>query len=183
VHDLITNIDLNTSKRKLIVDIGSGYGGLDRLLSFYAPNSCFVMVDLPETLLISSYYIEANFPNKKVALLSDIIDRLDDFETLVVEYDFIIIPPSIVQKIPNQSVDLVVNTASLGFMETEYVEFYLTEIERILQPLGYFYSLNKEYSDHLGKGYYEWDFKANYLTRYMAYNNRFSYAQWLGQKR
>jgi len=182
VHDIISNINLNTPERKVIVDIGSGYGGLDRLLSFYAPNSCFVMVDLSETLLISSYYIEANFPDKRVALLSDIVDRLDDFETLFLEYDFIIIPPSVVQNIPNESVDLVMNSASLGFMEKEYVAFYLEEIERILRRLGHFYSLNKEYSDQLGRGYYEWDFKINYLTKYMAYNNRFSYTQWLGQK-
>jgi len=183
VNDIINCIDFVESKRNVVVDIGSGYGGLDRLLSYYIPNACFVLVDLPETLLLTSYFIELNFPNKKIALLSDINDRLDVFDDLVQEYDFIIVPPSVVEQIPSSSVDLVINSASLGFMEKDYVNYYLEHINRMLRPLGHFYSLNKEYSDHLGVGYYEWDFKGSYLTKLMAYNNRFSYTQWLGQKR
>ena len=182
VNDIINHITFDNKKRNVVVDIGSGYGGLDRLLSYYIPNSCFILVDLPETLLLTSYFIEANFPNKKIALLSDIIDDLDEFELLVLEYDFIIVPPYVVEKIPNESVDLVVNSASLGFMDQEYVNYYLGYIARMLKPLGYFYSLNKEYSDHLGMGNYEWDFRSKYLTKLMSYNNRFSYMQWLGQK-
>ncbi len=183
VNDIINHIDFVETKRNVVVDIGSGYGGLDRLLSYYVPNACFILVDLPETLLLTSYFIEHNFPNKKIALLSDIKDRLDTFDCLVQEYDFIIVPPLVVDHIPSSSIDLVMNSASLGFMEKDYVNYYLEHINRMLRPLGYFYSLNKEYSDHLGMGYYEWDFKGSYLTKLMAYNNRFSYTQWLGQKR
>ena len=182
VNDIVNNIRFNDKQRNVVVDIGSGYGGLDRLLSYYIPNACFILVDLPETLLITSYFIEQNFPNKRIALLSDIIDRLDEFDQLVLEYDFIIVPPYVVEKIPNESVDLVLNSASLGFMDKDYVHYYLGYIARMLKPLGYFYSLNKEYSDHLGMGNYEWDFRGKYLTKLMSYNNRFSYMQWLGQK-
>ena len=182
VNDITTHIEFNKNRRNLIVDIGSGYGGLDRILSYYIPNACFVLVDLPETLLLTSYYVKYNFPNKKIALLSDIVDRLDEFDLLVLEYDFIIVPPSVVEKIPSTTVDLVVNSASLGFMKEDYVNYYLENIYRILRSKGYFYSLNKEYSDHLGIGFYSWNFKGSYLTKLMEYNNRFSYAQWLGEK-
>ncbi len=182
VNDITTHIDFDKNKRNVIVDIGSGYGGLDRLLSYYIPNACFVLVDLPETLLLTSYYMEHNFPNKKIALLSDIADRLDEFDALVLEYDFILVPPSVVEKISTATVDLVVNSASLGFMQQDYVRYYLEHIYRILRTRGHFYSLNKEYNDHLGIGFYSWDFKGSYLTKLMEYNNRFSYAQWLGEK-
>jgi putative sugar O-methyltransferase len=182
VNDILNHVDFSKENRNIIVDIGSGYGGLDRLLSYYVPNACFVLVDLPETLLLTSYYIKYNFPNKKIALLSDIADRLDDFDSLVLEYDFIIIPPSVVEKIPSESVDLVMNSASLGFMQKDYVTYYLSHIYRMLRPLGHFYSLNKEYNDQLGIGFYSWNFEGSYLTKHMDYNNRFSYAQWLGQK-
>ena len=182
VNDIINNINFDKNRRKVVVDIGSGYGGLDRLLSYYVPNSCFILVDLPETLLLTSYYMEYNFPHKKIALLSDIADRLDDFDSLVLEYDFIIVPPSVVEKIPSASVDLAMNSASLGFMQHDYVKYYLEHIYRMLRPRGHFYSLNKEYSDHLGIGFYSWNFKGSYLTKLMEYNNRFSYAQWLGEK-
>jgi len=182
VNDIINNLTFDKKQRNSIVDVGAGYGGLDRLLSYYIPNSCFILIDLPETLLLTSYYIKDNFPNKKIALLDDIIARLDQFEHLVMEYDFIIIPPSIFELIPENSIDLVINTASMGFMENKYVEYYLKHIYRTLKHLGHFYSLNKEYNDVLGKGYYEWDFKGSYLTKLMEFNNRFSYLQWLGQK-
>jgi putative sugar O-methyltransferase len=182
VNDVINHIRFDADKRNVVVDIGSGYGGLDRLLSYYIPNACFVLVDLPETLLLTSYFIAQNFPNKKIALLRDIIDDLDNFDQLVLEYDFIIVPPYVVEKISNESVDLVLNSASLGFMDKDYVHYYMEYIARMLKPLGHFYSLNKEYSNHLGMGNYEWDFRAKYLTKLMAYNNRFSYMQWLGQK-
>ena len=182
VNDILNHVDFSKENRNIIVDIGSGYGGLDRLLSYYVQNSCFVLVDLPETLLLTSYYVKYNFPNKKIALLRDIADRLDDFESLVLEYDFIIIPPSVVEKIPSASVDLVMNSASLGFMQKDYVTYYLSHIYRMLRPLGHFYSLNKEYNDQLGIGFYSWNFEGAYLTKHMDYNNRFSYAQWLGQK-
>lgn len=182
MHDILGHVDFEEQKRNVIVDIGSGYGGLDCLLAHYIPNSCFVLVDLPETLLLTSYFIAYNFPNKRVALLSDIADCLDAFEDLVLEYDFIIVPPVVVEKIPADFIDLVMNSASLGFMEKEYVNYYLEHIYRILRPLGHFYSLNKEYNDHLGIGYYDWDFKGSYLTKLMEYHNRFSYMQWLGQK-
>jgi putative sugar O-methyltransferase len=182
VNDVINHVTFDTNKRNVVVDIGSGYGGLDRLLSYYVPNACFILIDLPETLLLTSYFIEQNFPNKRMALLSDIIDRLDEFHLLVEEYDFIIVPPYVVEKIPNESVDLVLNSASLGFMDRDYVHYYMGYIARMLKPLGHFYSLNKEYSDHLGMGNYEWDFRAKYLTKLISYNNRFSYMQWLGQK-
>jgi len=181
VNDVLDHITFG-KERNIVVDIGSGYGGLDRLLSYYVPNACFILIDLPETLLLTSYFIEANFPNKKIAFLSDIKNRLDEFDQLVLEYDFIIVPPYVVEKIPNESVDLVLNSASLGFMDKDYVHYYLGYIARILKPFGHFYSLNKEYSNHLGMGNYEWDFRAKYLTKLMSYNNRFSYMQWLGQK-
>ena len=182
VNDILEGVTFEREHRNVVVDIGSGYGGVDRLLSYYVPNACFVLVDLPETLLLTSYFIEYNFPDKKVALLSDIIDRVDEFESLVMEYDFIVIPPSVVEKIPDESVNLVLNSASLGFMEQEYIEYYLKHIYRTLKRRGYFYSLNKEYNSHLGIGNHEWDFQGEYLTKLMAYDNRFSYMQWLGEK-
>ena len=181
-NDIINHITFNPERRNVIVDIGSGYGGLDRLLSYYIPNSCFILIDLPETLLLTSYYIKDNFPHKKIALLDDIIDHIDNFEELTNNYDFIIVPPSIFEKVPNESVDLIINTASMGFMEEEYIEYYLKHIYRTLKKLGHFYSLNKEYDNELGKGFYSWDFKGSYLTKLMAFNSRFSYLQWLGQK-
>jgi len=182
VNDLIKHIPFSSYDRAVVLDIGSGYGGLSRLLDYYTSNSCHILLDLPETLILTSYFIKYNFPDRKIALLEDIINSLDDFDRLIQEYDFIIIPPSVLKNLKNLSVDVVINTASMGFMQEEYLEFYLTQIDRVLKEGGYFYSINKDYDDHWGIGYYNWDFKATYLTILFEFNNRFSYPQWLGQK-
>jgi putative sugar O-methyltransferase len=182
VNDIISTVQFNRDKKNAILDIGSGYGALSRMLNFYTPNSCHILLDLPETLVLTSYFIKYNFPAAKVALLDDIVDNIEDFDNHIQEYDFIIITPDILNYIKEQSIDLVINTASLAFMQKEYLEFYLSHIDRVLKKGGYFYSLNKEYDDKWGIGMYNWNFKASYLTRLFEYNNRFSYAQWLGEK-
>ena len=182
VNDLIKVIPFTPKQRSVVLDIGCGYGGLSRILHYYTPNSCHILLDLPETLIMTSYFIKYNFPEAKIGLLDEIVDDLNNFDFFVQEYDFIIISPSVLTSLKSESVDLVINTASLGFMQKEYLEFYLDQIDRVLKEGGYFYSLNKEYNDHWGIGFYKWDFKASYLTRLFEYNNRFSYAQWLGQK-
>jgi len=182
VNDIIKSVPFDNDKRRAILDIGSGYGALSRMLKFYTPNSSHILLDLPETVVLTSYFIKYNFPTAKVALLDDIVKSLENFDHHIQEYDFIIITPEVLDYIKDQSIDLVINTASLGFMQKEYLEFYLSHIDRTLKKGGYFYSLNKEYDDKWGVGMYNWDFKASYLTRLFEYNNRFSYAQWLGQK-
>jgi putative sugar O-methyltransferase len=180
--DLTKHIDFLPYKRDVILDIGCGYGGLSRILSNYTPNSCHILLDLPETLILTSYFIKYNFPNFKIALLSDIKDNLEDFTILTKEYDFIIIPPSVLTKLESDSVDLVINSASFGFMQDEYLKYYLTNIDRVLKDGGYFYTLNKEYIDKWGKGFFYWEYKTRYITKLFEFNSKFSYPQWLGQK-
>jgi len=182
VNDIIKSVPFSSDKRSTVLDIGSGYGALSRMLKFYTPNSCHILLDLPETLVLTSYFIKYNFPAARVALLDDIVNNIEDFDNHIQKYDFIIITPDVLSHIKPNSVDLVINTASLAFMQKEYLEFYLTHIDRVLKKGGYFYSLNKEYDDKWGIGMYNWDFKASYITRLFEYNNRFSYAQWLGEK-
>ncbi len=63
-------------------------------------------MDLPETLTYASYFIAYNFPDKRIGYLSDIIDRLDNFNKLLEEFDFLIIPTWVSDYIPDSKVDL-----------------------------------------------------------------------------
>ena len=64
-------------KRNLFLDIGGGYGGLSRMLKNYYHNSTFVIIELPELCLLSSYYLYCNFPLKKIGTFSD-FENLDN---------------------------------------------------------------------------------------------------------
>jgi len=180
VDNLLNNITL--PKRPVIWEIGAGYGGLARILKSYIPNSCHILLDLPETLTYASYFIAYNFPDKKIAYLSDIIDRLDEFDRLIVEYDFILIPPWVSPYIPNSSVDLVIDTYSMSEMSKVYAKYYIKYIDRTLKRGGYFYSINRRFKREEDKyAFYEWKFESEFTTILYEYS-KYLHPQWLGRK-
>jgi len=181
-NDIIKHVPFSTERRNIVLDIGVGFGGSSRILSYYTPNTTQILLDLPETLFLTAYYLRYNFPNKKIALLADIYPYLDNLDEVIAEYDFIIIPPFVLDYIKDKSIDLVINASSLAFMSEEYLTYYLEQNRRVLKDGGYFYSLNTTEDSEWGIGSYNWDYKAKYLTIMYNYDNRFSYPQWLGKK-
>jgi putative sugar O-methyltransferase len=181
-NDIIKHVPFSNEKRNVVLDIGVGFGGSTRIMSYYTNNTTQILLDLPETLFLTAYYLKYNFPNKKIALLEDIYPYLDNLETIIDKYDFIIIPPFVLDYISDKSIDLVINASSLAFMSEEYLTYYLEQNKRVLKDGGYFYSLNTTENSEWGIGSHEWDYKADYLTVMYNYDNRFSYPQWLGKK-
>jgi putative sugar O-methyltransferase len=181
-NDVIKHVPFSTEKRNIVLDIGVGFGGSTRIMSYYVPNTTQILLDLPETLFLTAYYLKYNFPNKKIALLEDIYPHLDNLENIIEVYDFIIIPPFVLDYIKEKSIDLVINASSLAFMSEEYLNYYLKETDRVLKDGGYFYSLNTTENSEWGTGSHNWDYQADYLTIMYNYDNRFSYPQWLGKK-
>ncbi|HIP51942.1 MAG TPA: putative sugar O-methyltransferase [Campylobacterales bacterium] len=181
-NDLVKYVPFSLEKREVILDIGCGFGGSARLLNAYTPNACQILLDLPETLFLTAYYLKYNFPNKKIALLADIYPHLDNLDKVIANYDFIIIPPFVLDYLKADSVDLVVNASSLAFMSEEYLNYYLKETNRLLKNGGYFYSLNSSEDSEWGRGSHNWDYRAEYLTISQGFDNRFSFPQWLGRK-
>ena len=180
--DLLRHIPYSPAHH-YVLDIGAGYGTLAAILKNYIPKSTYILVDLPEVLVFAAYYLKETLPNASIGLLDD-LDHLDDanFKESLAEYDFLLIPPAALKKIPSKQIDLVISTASMGFLTQESLSFYLTQIDRLLCQGGHFYSINKTETCQWGIGMYEWNFKSSYATILYAFNNRFSYLQWLGRK-
>ncbi len=181
-NDIIKHVPFSSNRRNIILDIGVGFGGSSRILHYYTPNTTQILIDLPETLLLTAYFLKYNFPNKKIALLEDIYPYLDDLESVIEDYDFIIVPPFILDYIQDKSIDLVINASSLAFMSKEYLDYYLKETKRVLKSRAYFYSLNTTEDSQWGIGSNNWNYQTDYLTIMYNYDNRFSYPQWLGRK-
>jgi len=181
-NDIIKNVPFSNERRNVVLDIGVGFGGSTRIMSYYTPNTTQILLDLPETLFLTAYYLKYNFPHKKIALLEDIYPYLKNLDEIIEEYDFIIIPPFVLDHIKEKSIDLVINASSLAFMSKEYLDYYLKETKRVLKNGGYFYSLNTTEDSEWGIGSHNWDYQANYLTIMYNFDNRFSYPQWLGKK-
>ena len=137
VSQLKKNLSFKSKEKVKICDIGGGYGGLLRLLKHIYLNASCILVELPETCLLASYFLKKNFPNKKILLYSQVKDEAIKFS----DYDFVILPQTAIGKIADESIDLVINTSSLSEMENETQNFYMNEIERITK--SYFYSVNR----------------------------------------
>ncbi|MCF8479043.1 MAG: putative sugar O-methyltransferase [Rhodospirillum sp.] len=129
------------SARRVAMEIGSGWGGLAHVFKALFPNTTYICVDLAELFLFSATYLMTRFPDAKVAFLGGDGAGLDgDWR----EYDFIFVPNTLVQDIPDIPLDLMLNTVSFQEMTTTQVTEYVALADRLKAPL--LYSLNRKRS-------------------------------------
>ena len=124
----------------VIVEIGGGYGGLTRNLKLLNPGSRFISLDLPAANFRSTYFLSKAFPEEKFLLLTDLIE---DGTWLSHHSGFAVLPSWKIQFLPDQSVDLVINTRSMMEMEQPVIDYCISHIERILTTDGVFYFANR----------------------------------------
>ena len=179
LSQLKNNLDFKKDEKFIICDIGGGYGGLLRLLKHYYKNSCCILVELPETCLLASYFIKKNFPDKKILLYSDLKEKKYDFN----DYDFVIMPQHHIETILENSVDLMINTSSLSEMDNATQDFYAVQIEKLTKK--YFYSINRhKYKMHKynAQGFYNLKLKKNWHSLIYKFTHTYQ-LEFLGEKR
>jgi putative sugar O-methyltransferase len=175
--------------RNVIVDIGGGFGHMGRFTHYYIPNSCYILVELNEMGCFGATFLKQAFPDKKIALYHDIKDRLDRFDEITTEYDFIILPTWAIHLIPNHSVNLYIATSSIAELPETYAKPYIETIDRTLKAGGYFYVNSRvKVEAHTPDVYihYKWKMKSDFLTCSYQYHpvNRMreTSPQWIGKK-
>src|ERR1700754_1202598 len=88
--------------KKIIVELGGGYGGLGYFLNKLIPEIVYVDFDLPENMALTAYYLMNSFPEKKVMLYGE-----GDFnENSIKEFDIIIMPNFEITSLPTEKVNL-----------------------------------------------------------------------------
>lgn len=175
------HLNLSTQKKNVVVDIGGGYGGLTRTLKNYYTNSTFVIIELPELCLLSYYFLSFSFPKKKIGIFKNFKDFVQIDKNDLIFYDFVILPPPLLELFKENIVDLTINTTSLGEMTDEMQKFYINNIERTSK---YFYSVNRaeERKDkYESKGFYQYLFNKRWKS--LIYNFTHTYhVEFLGEK-
>lgn len=126
----------DVSTIKTIVEVGSGYGRLARILHLLDNSRCYVLVDLPESLLFAYAFLRVNFPKAKIVLFDGWIPE---------EYDFLLCPIQRLHALRLRP-DLLINTYSFAEMTQGCVDYVIDLIETNLRP-RFFYSLNMIFSD------------------------------------
>ena len=127
---------------KGILEIGGGYGNLASKLKKIFKNSKYIIIDLPEVLLIQNYYLHNCDPNLKILNFlennnSDIIDFKDK------DFDIALIPFTKYKNIKNFEFELAINTRSFGEMPFDIMKDYIKWIEENLSIDGFLYNTNR----------------------------------------
>lgn len=124
-----------------ILEIGGGYGNLASKLKKLFPKVKYIIVDLPEVLLIQNYYLSSSFKDSKII---NLIDKSNFSKTIIADkdFDFLLVPFNLYKKI-NFEFDLVINTRSFGEMPKEVLEDYFDLIQNNIEEGSLFYTTNR----------------------------------------
>ena len=117
---------------KLILDIGSYYGGFQYVAKKVFKNSTHILVDFPHQLSRSSLFLNESFPN---SIILSIYDRksLDKFfnDEIKNSYDFLLLSTDFYSAFSERlhkngiSIDLITNFYSLGEMPRNSFKSYM----------------------------------------------------------
>ena len=121
-----------------VCEIGPGTGNLASLF-YYHFNTKLFLVDLPKTFVFSFSYLSEVFPDLKILLPNEVESGNFDLS----KFDVVMMTPRQTSVIPDGTVDLTVNIASMQEMTKESINFYFDMIDRIIKPKGHFFSCNR----------------------------------------
>ena len=146
LNDLETFV-FSKTKVNYICEIGGGYGSLAQKIRSKV-DCTYILIDLPEANLLSSYYLSRHFQDLKF-LLCDEIESKSVSKEDIEEYDFIIIPPWYEIE-ENVKIDLFINTRSMMEMNFSVIEKYFNFIQTHITNGGFFFNTNRYYKDSVG---------------------------------
>ena len=134
VNDLLIDV-----KNPTVAEIGGGYGGFAYYLIKAMENVKYINFDIPEILLINSYYLLNAFPKKKILLYGEYpIEKITS--NISNSFDMILLPNFELPKLLDNSIDLFINTGSLSEMDYITIEEYISQIVRTTKK--YFFHEN-----------------------------------------
>jgi SAM-dependent methyltransferase len=141
-HGIISSIVNANMKRKVVLEIGAGYGGLGHHLAKILGNVTYIIVDLPETLLFSASYLSLLNPDKRIFINERTAFSESVCSDVITSSDFVLIPNYKIDELRHLRFDLVINVSSLQEMRSDQVNMYLDFIAKTCR--GVFYTWNQD---------------------------------------
>ena len=131
----------------VVIEIGGGFGGLAHHLLRRRPSMRYIGFDLPENLLIQSYYLSCVFPNARIALYQEggrplTLEELDN-------YDIVLLPNFELERTEALIADLIINVRSLSEMSYETISEYFRQIDRTGRLFFFHENINEPRKDSL----------------------------------
>ena len=107
------------------VDVGCAYGIFSSLLQQEHPGSHHVLVDLPEQLLLASYFLRQYRPGARIAGARELSSQPSISRSFLEDFDFVLMPPPYYERLAPGSVDLVTSFAALGELKRSFFDYYV----------------------------------------------------------
>ena len=142
-------------KIKLACEIGGGYGCFsEKIIKNF--NCKFVLIDLPEANMLSTYYLTKHFPKKKIFIYNKKTNVIE--KKILKKYDIFIIPPWV--KLKGIKVDLFLNTRSFMEMNKKIIDNYFNIINKNINKGGLFFNNNRYFKNTVGHSirFYEYPY-------------------------
>jgi hypothetical protein len=132
----------NNSERRLVWEIGAGWGGFPYQFKTLCPNVTYVISDFPELFLFSATYLMTAFPDAKVCFWGEA--PAEQVFANWRDYDFIFVPNTALAQMAPERLDLTINMVSFQEMTSGQVAAYAGRAHALGCPL--LYSLNRDKS-------------------------------------
>jgi putative sugar O-methyltransferase len=139
--DRIISNNLLPKSDVMIGELGAGSGELTILTRKVIPGCRYVIFDLPETLMVSSYNLMMTYPDLKIGLYEDFRDKAHITKEDLACFDIVLLPNWCIRRVEDNTLDLFINIGSMCEMDLPIIENYIRNIERICK--GYFYTINR----------------------------------------
>ncbi|WP_323963913.1 putative sugar O-methyltransferase [Aeromonas hydrophila] len=115
-------------EKPIVMEVGGGYGGYAESLLSCNFHGTYINFDLPENLIVSSYYLMMSFPDKKILTYQDDIKTIS--RAALEKYDIVLLPHYLIEKVEELAVDLAINTISFSEMDFNNISNYLSRFSK-----------------------------------------------------
>jgi hypothetical protein len=132
----------HNSERRLVWEIGAGWGGFAYQFKTVCPNVTYVISDFPELFLFSATYLMTAFPDAKVCFWGE--QPVEQTLSSWSDYDFVFVPNTALPQLKPHRLDLTINMVSFQEMTGEQVAAYVGQAHALECP--FLYSLNRDKS-------------------------------------
>lgn len=122
-----------------VLEIGGGFGSFARII-ILNKNVKYFMIDLPETNLMSNYYLQSHFPEKRI--FNYLNFKKLKIEDEISNFDIFILPPNCLNE-KNIKYNFIINTRSFMEMNIKTIKNYFKLIHNKIELNGYFLNINR----------------------------------------
>jgi len=153
----------------IVVDIGAGWGRIGYVLKIANPKAKYVILDLPQALIVSSIYLPKRLPNESFLTYekSKAITNLN--KKNLNSYGGAFLGSFSLDNFDDKSIDFVINVASFQEMTDEQVNLYFDKIDKKLNGVFYTQQLWKSNTHNYNLGeisdYAKFPFKPHWVKK------------------